>query len=85
MDENYCALALALTSKIFLLPEEAFQALSDGNVARRNRNWDDVVPEMIRMREQGFGWQEVADTCGYSVNTARSMVTRFKNRRRVVA
>jgi len=80
MNEGWCALALALMSPKFLMPEDAFESLSAGKIGNGNKNWDDVVPEMIWMRADGVPWGEIAEIYGHSKNTCMCMVNRYKKR-----
>lgn len=80
MNDGWCALALALMSPTFLLPEDAFQSLSNGKISKGNKKWEDVVPEMMGMRAEGILWREIAEIFGHSDNTCMCMVNRYKKR-----
>lgn len=82
MNDGWCALALALMSTEFLLPEDAFQSLSEGRPTRRNRKWDDILPEMMRMREAGMSWNEIAEIFDYKKHNCMCMVSRYKRQQR---
>lgn len=82
MNDGWCAFALALMSPDFLLPEDAFQSLSEGRPTRRRRNWTELLPEMMRMREAGLTWIEIADIYGYSRQNCMCMVSRYKRQQR---
>lgn len=84
MNENYCALMLALTAKRLFLPEEAFQALLTGKSIRR-RDSEVVCAEMINMRDQGFSWDEIAEIFDYSKRNVQCMVSKYKKKNRMVA
>ena len=81
MNDGWCAFALALMSQDFLLPEDAFQSLSEGRPTRR-RKWAELLPEMKRMRDAGTAWQEIADIYGYSKHNCMCMVSRYKRQQR---
>jgi hypothetical protein len=82
MNDGWCALALALMSPDLLLPEDAFQSLEEGRPTRRNRKWDELLPEMMRMRQIGIAWQEIAEIYGYSKQNCMCMVSRYKRQQR---
>lgn len=76
--EAWCAFALAIISPEFLVPDQACAILAKGKCIRRN--WDAIAPEMIAMREQGFSWSDIAEAFSYSVGSAKTVVSKWKNR-----
>jgi len=80
MKEAWYALALALTAKPFLLPEDALQSLHEGRITRERRVAAVVVPEIIALKSDGMTWREIDQMYGYAKKTAACMAHRYRKR-----
>lgn len=80
--EAWCSLAVAILSPRFLLPEQAFEALSKGVVKQAvyKQSRDVVIPQIIRLLEEGYSWDDAALMFGYSKGTAMSAVWSWRQR-----
>lgn len=60
MEENYCALALAIIKDY--TPEQAFEVLENGCISRVSQK--NATQEMIRLKEAGLSYREIGDIFG---------------------
>jgi len=80
VEDNWYALAVAVSGPLFMLADDAFSALESGHC--KYNSWDDIVPEMITARDEGLTWTQVGELFGYSGNTVQTMVSRWRKRQR---
>ena len=71
------SLVLAILSPTFLAPEQAFAIMDKGY--KSTKSWQEIAPEISIMRGKGIPWKDIAETFGYSVNTAMQMLSRWSN------
>lgn len=84
MNENHCALTLAILSPVFLTPEQSFECLTSGIVKRKKgqRNTSGLKTEdtadMIQMRLEGMTYRQIAECYGIDQHAVHSRIKRFK-------
>lgn len=84
MDENYCALALAILYPIDVTVENAFEFLGYGRpwvIQRKSRKshsfTDEDTRDMVRMRE-AMTYQEIANVYGCDKHAVFARVKRWR-------
>jgi len=81
MEENYCALVLAILFPKQLTPEMAFGYLEDKNSHRRNRhhNFTDIdTLDMINMKET-MTYREIAAAFGCDAKAVFARIKRYRD------
>lgn len=73
---NIAALYIAILREDVLLPEEAFAVISES----KYKLTEEDVLDMIRLREQGEPYEEIAEIYGYTVSGIKNRV--YKHRKR---
>lgn len=87
VNDNYCVFALAILAPEPLTIEQAFTAYEKMDCDRQacRHNLDELAPEIIRMREQGFLWREIGEAMFLDKKAAASYASRYKRRHGKVA
>lgn len=80
--ECWCALALAILSPSFIMPEMSFEYLAEGvcntNFNRPTSVNDDDVRDMIKMRES-MTYGAIGKLYGVSAGAVHKRIKRYKN------
>lgn len=77
MNENYYALIISVL--LCLTPEQSFELLNTGRIAKRCDPKD--VEDMVKFQSIGMTYRELAEAYGISIDTAFHRVSRWKKRR----
>lgn len=76
MGENYYALAISIIKG--LPPEQSFELLSTGRVKQKCN--PDETEDLVKLKDQGMTYEEVAEIFGISADTAYRRIYRAKRR-----
>lgn len=75
---NISALAIAICSEKYMLPEEVFSIIEN---KKSNFN-DEDVRDMLAMRIQGMTYRQIGEIYGIDQHAANGRVRRYKDRKR---
>ena len=76
--DNIAALYIAILREDVLLPEEAFAVISES----KYKLTEEDVLDMIRLREQGEPYEEIAEIYGYTVSGIKNRVYKHRKKTR---
>lgn len=78
MDENYCALYIAIIKECNV--EDAFRLYHYGHKkVVYNKNGEEIE-NMIKLKNQGYTYQQIGDIYGIARNTVCEKIKRYKNK-----
>lgn len=74
---NIAALAIAICSDKYMLPEGAFSALDK----RGYQTNDDDIEDMLVMRCKGMTYREIGEVYGWGADTTYSRMKRYRDKK----
>lgn len=75
--ENIFALALAILSERFLLPEQAFQKLDNPNIKNFKLS-DSDKEDMLKLRDQGISYRGLSEIYGINKSYIYNSLKKYK-------
>ncbi|EPY6492370.1 helix-turn-helix domain-containing protein [Clostridium sporogenes] len=80
MNENWYTLAIAIFYKRPCTMEQAIELYNNGKLARNKRPKEDIE-DMIKLRQQGLKFKEIAEIFCLTPSTVRNFVSSFKKKK----
>ncbi|NHL36667.1 hypothetical protein FDE95_08570 [Clostridium botulinum] len=79
MNENWCTLAIAIFYKRPCTMEQAIELYNNGKLARKKRLKEDIE-DMIKLRQQGLKFKEIAEIFCLTQSTVCNLVNTFNKK-----
>lgn len=77
---NISALTLAICSKRYMIPEQAFSVLSQN---QKYITTDEDKEDMLKLVEEGLSYREIGEIYGIETSNVHKTLARYKSRNEV--